>query len=154
MNLEAKAATEDAAYDHKPAQLGIPIIYVDFREDPHPEHTIPSMRIMGQVMNDEAAEEFIDFAEAQLAWVTLMPSHQANPSAPASLSTARAATRMSAGMSFGPVIGQYVTLAGGTNIADGIIPAVWATKPSRSLLANPDHVVVTVELERHATRCW
>ncbi|KKN94681.1 hypothetical protein LCGC14_0184970 [marine sediment metagenome] len=44
MNIEAKAATEDAAYDDKLAQLGIPIIYVDFREDPL-AHTIPSMWI-------------------------------------------------------------------------------------------------------------
>lgn len=42
MNLEAKAATEDAGYDDKLAGLNIPIVYVDFREDPI-AHSVKSM---------------------------------------------------------------------------------------------------------------
>ncbi|MBE0404909.1 ABC transporter substrate-binding protein [Halomonas citrativorans] len=144
MNLEAKAATEDAAYDDKLAQLGIPIIYVDFREDPI-EHTIPSMRIMGQVMNDEAAaEEFIDFAEAQLARVTDV-INEANPERPSVFIDRAGGYSDECCMSFGPGnFGEYVTLAGGTNIADGIIPGSFGTlNPEQIIAANPDHVVVT-----------
>nr|WP_253927009.1 ABC transporter substrate-binding protein [Halomonas hibernica] len=144
MNLEAKAATEDAAYDDKLAQLGIPIIYVDFREDPI-EHTIPSMRIMGQVMNDEAAaEEFIDFAEAQLARVTDV-INEANPERPSVFIDRAGGYSDECCMSFGPGnFGKYVTLAGGTNIADGIIPGSFGTlNPEQIIAANPDHVVVT-----------
>lgn len=70
MNLEARQATEDAAYDDKLAQLDIPIVYVDFREDPL-ANTTPSMRLMGQLLGKEdKAEAFIAYTEAQMARVT------------------------------------------------------------------------------------
>lgn len=144
MNLEAKAATEDAAYDDKLGQLGIPIVYVDFREDPI-EHTIPSMRLMGQIMGDEAAaEEFIDFAEAQLARVTDV-INEANPERPSVFIDRAGGYSDECCMSFGPGnFGEYVTLAGGTNIADGIIPGSFGTlNPEQIIAANPEHVVVT-----------
>ncbi len=48
-------------------------------------------------------------------------------------------------MSFGPAnFGEYVTLAGGINIADGIIPASFGNlNPEQIIAANPQHVVVT-----------
>ena len=144
MNLEAKAATEDAAYDTKLAQLGIPIVYVDFREDPI-AHTIPSMRIMGQIMGDEAAaEEFIAFAEAQMARVTDVIT-EADPERPSVFIDRAGGYSDECCMSFGPGnFGEYVTLAGGTNIADGIIPGSFGTlNPEQIIAANPEHVVVT-----------
>lgn len=144
MNIEAKAATEDAAYDDKLAELDIPIVYVDFREDPI-ENTIPSMRLIGQLMNDEAAaEEFITFAEAQLARVTEV-IEQANPERPRVFVDRAGGYSDECCMSFGPAnFGEYVTLAGGTNIADGIIPASFGNlNPEQIIAANPQHVVVT-----------
>lgn len=144
MNIEAKAATEDAAYDDKLAQLGIPIIYVDFREDPL-EHTIPSMRIIGQIMNDEeAAETFIEFAETQLARVTDVIA-EANPELPSVFIDRAGGYSDECCMSFGPAnFGEYVTLAGGSNIAEGIIPNSFGNlNPEQIIAANPDHVVVT-----------
>ncbi len=144
MNIEAKAATEDAAYDDKLAELDIPIVYVDFREDPI-ENTIPSMRLIGQLMNDEAAaEEFITFAEAQLARVTDV-IEQADPERPRVFVDRAGGYSDECCMSFGPAnFGEYVTLAGGTNIADGIIPASFGNlNPEQIIAANPQHVVVT-----------
>ncbi|WP_404344613.1 ABC transporter substrate-binding protein [Vreelandella venusta] len=144
MNIEAKAATEDAAYDDKLAELNIPIAYVDFREDPI-ENTIPSMRLIGQLMNDEAAaEEFITFAEEQLARVTEV-IEQANPERPRVFVDRAGGYSDECCMSFGPAnFGEYVTLAGGTNIADGIIPASFGNlNPEHIIAANPQHVVVT-----------
>ncbi|PCF96718.1 ABC transporter substrate-binding protein [Halomonas nigrificans] len=144
MNIEAKAATEDAAYDEKLAQLGIPIIYVDFREDPI-ENTIPSMRIIGQIMDDEeAAEAFIEFAESQLARVTDVLA-EANPERPSVFIDRAGGYSDECCMSFGPAnFGEYVTLAGGTNIAEGIIPNSFGNlNPEQIIAANPDHVVVT-----------
>ncbi|WP_338035622.1 ABC transporter substrate-binding protein [Billgrantia antri] len=70
MNLEAKEATEDAAYDEKLAELGIAIVYVDFREDSL-RHTIPSMRMLGQLLSEEEdAAAFIEFSETQMELVT------------------------------------------------------------------------------------
>ncbi|GGC94564.1 ABC transporter substrate-binding protein [Vreelandella lutescens] len=144
MNIEAKAATEDAAYDDKLAALDIPIVYVDFREDPI-ENTIPSMRLIGQLMNDEAAaEEFITFAEEQLARVTDI-IEQANPDRPRVFIDRAGGYSDECCMSFGPAnFGEYVTLAGGTNIADSIIPESFGNlNPEHIIAANPQHVVVT-----------
>jgi len=144
MNLEAKAATEDAAYDDKLAQLGIPIVYVDFREDPI-KHTIPSMRLMGRLLGDEErAQAFIDFAEAQMARVT-NTIEAADPERPKVFVDRAGGYSEDCCMSFGPAnFGEYVELAGGTNIAADIIPNTFGTlNPEQIIAANPDHVVVT-----------
>ncbi|WNL42667.1 ABC transporter substrate-binding protein [Halomonas sp. PAMB 3264] len=144
MNLEAKAATEDAGYDDKLAQLDIPIVYVDFREDPV-AHTIPSMRLIGQIMGDDAAAEaFIDFAEEQLARVTDVID-EADPARPSVFIDRAGGYSDECCMSFGPGnFGEYVELAGGSNIADGIIPGSFGTlNPEQIIAASPEHVVVT-----------
>lgn len=144
MNIEAKAATEDAGYDDKLAELDIPIVYVDFREDPI-AHTIPSMRIIGQLMGDEAAAEtFIDFAEAQMARVTDV-IEDADPERPSVFIDRAGGYSDECCMSFGPAnFGEYVTLAGGRNIAEGIIPNSFGNlNPEQIIAADPEHVVVT-----------
>lgn len=144
MNIEAKSATEDAGYDDKLAELDIPIVYVDFREDPI-AHTIPSMRIIGQLMGDEAAAEtFIDFAEAQMARVTDV-IEDADPERPSVFIDRAGGYSDECCMSFGPAnFGEYVTLAGGRNIAVGIIPNSFGNlNPEQIIAADPAHVVVT-----------
>ncbi|NYS60404.1 ABC transporter substrate-binding protein [Vreelandella salicampi] len=144
MNLEAKAATEDAGYDDKLAELDIPIVYVDFREDPI-AHTIPSMRIIGKLMGEEAAaEDFIAFAEEQMARVTDV-IEQADPERPSAFIDRAGGYSDECCMSFGPAnFGEYVALAGGTNIAADIIPNTFGTlNPEQIIAANPDHMVVT-----------
>ncbi len=144
MNLEAKAATEDAAYDDKLARLGIPIVYVDFREDPL-EHTTPSMRLMGQLLGEEeSAEAFIDYTEAQMARVTETIA-AADPERPRVLIDRAGGYSEECCMSFGPGnFGEYVEIAGGSNIADGIIPNTFGTlNPEQIIAADPQQVVVT-----------
>ncbi len=144
MNLEAQAATEDAAYDDKLGELGIPIVYVDFREDPL-NHTTDSMRIMGELLGKEAAaEEFIAFSQAQLARVTEVIEAE-NPERPSVFVDRAGGYSEDCCMSFGPGnFGEYVELAGGTNIAKDIIPNTFGTlNPEQIIAANPDHVVVT-----------
>ncbi|WP_163576129.1 ABC transporter substrate-binding protein [Halomonas faecis] len=144
MNLEAKTATEDAGYDEKLAELGIPILYVDFREDPL-EHTIPSMRLMGKLLGEEAAAEaFIAYSEAQMARVTDVIA-EANPERPRVFIDRAGGYSEDCCMSFGPGnFGEYVELAGGTNIADGIIPNTFGTlNPEQIIAADPQQVVVT-----------
>ena len=144
MNLEARAATEDAGYDDKLAELDIPIVYVDFREDPL-AHTIPSMRLMGELLGkQQQAEAFIDFSEEQLAKVTDVIA-EANPERPSVFIDRAGGYSDDCCMSFGPGnFGEYVELAGGSNIDDGIIPTTFGTlNPEQIIAANPDHVVVT-----------
>ena len=52
MNIDAKTATEEAGYIEKLGKVGIPLVYVDFREKPM-ENTEPSMRLMGKLMGKE-----------------------------------------------------------------------------------------------------
>jgi iron complex transport system substrate-binding protein len=144
MNLEAQAATEDAAYDDKLGELDIPIVYVDFREDPL-NHTTDSMRIMGQLLGEEEdAEAFIEFSQTQLARVTEVIEEQA-PERPSVFVDRAGGYSEDCCMSFGPGnFGEYVELAGGTNIAKEIIPNTFGTlNPEQIIAANPDHVVVT-----------
>ncbi|MDX5434073.1 MAG: ABC transporter substrate-binding protein [Halomonas sp.] len=146
MNLEAKAATEEAAYDQKLAELGIAIVYVDFREDPL-RHTIPSMRLLGQLLGEEEdAEAFIEFSEAQMARVIQVIEAGVGSNERPSVFVDRAGGYTEdCCMSFGPGnFGEYVEIAGGDNIAKDIIPATFGTlNPEHIIAANPEHVVVT-----------
>ncbi len=46
MNLESKAATDEGKLIEKLEQLGIPVVFIDFREKPF-ENAEKSIRIMG-----------------------------------------------------------------------------------------------------------
>lgn len=144
MNLEAKAATEDAGYDDKLAQLGIPIVYVDFREDPI-AHSVESMRIMGKLVGQEAkAEEYVTYVDQQIARVT-------NVLATADFERPKVFIDRAGGysddccMTFGDGnFGEYVEIAGGANIAKDILPSTFGTlNPEQIIAANPDQVIVT-----------
>ncbi|MCE9664781.1 ABC transporter substrate-binding protein [Halomonas sp. M5N1S17] len=146
MNLEARAATEDAAYDDKLAELGIPVVYVDFREDPL-ENTTPSMRLLGQLLGkEEAAEAFIEFSESQMARVTrVIEAEVEDHERPRVFVDRAGGYSEECCMSFGPGnFGEYVEIAGGSNIARDIIPATFGTlSPEQIITANPEQVVVT-----------
>ena len=144
MNIEAKPATEEAGYDDKLAELGIPIVYVDFREDPL-AHTTASMRLMGQLTGQaERAEAFIAFAEEQMARVTDVIA-SADPERPTVFIDRAGGYSEDCCMSFGAGnFGDYVELAGGTNIAKDIIPTTFGTlNPEQIIASNPEHMVVT-----------
>jgi len=144
MNLEAKAATEDAGYDDKLAELGIPIVYVDFREDPL-AHSVESMRIMGKLTGQEdRAEEYVTFVNDQMKRVTdtLAAEMFERPSV---FVDRAGGYSEDCCMSFGVGnFGEYIQIAGGTNIATGIIPGTFGTlNPEQIIAANPDQVIVT-----------
>lgn len=144
MNFEAKQATEDAGYDDKLAELGIPIVYVDFREDPM-AHSVQSMRIMGQLIGQQdKAEEYVSFVEEQMARVTDVLGD-------AEFERPRVFVDRAGGysddccMTFGDGnFGEYVEIAGGTNIASDILPTTFGTlNPEQIIAADPQQVIVT-----------
>ncbi len=144
MNIEAQTATEDAGYEGKLAALGIPIVYVDFRENPIKD-TTPSIRLMGQLLGkDNEAERFIEFSDEQMARVTDV-IEKANPKRPRVFIDRAGGYSDDCCMSFGPHnFGEYVDIAGGQNIADGIIPNTFGTlNPEQIIASNPEQVVVT-----------
>jgi len=56
MNVEAKTATDDAKLTEKLAKVGIPVVFVDFRDKPF-ENTEPSMRLIGRLFGTTRTSE-------------------------------------------------------------------------------------------------
>ena len=144
MNLEARAATEDAGLDDKLASLGIPVVYIDFRDAPM-ANTEPSLRILGQLFGEETrAEDLIDFRAEQIARVTDVLA-EAEPGEPLVFIERAAGWSEECCMSFGNEnFGTMVEMAGGRNMAADIIPGTFGTVNAEQIVASdPDVVIVT-----------
>jgi len=144
MNIDAKTATEEAGYIEKLAKVGIPLVYVDFRERPM-ENTEPSMRLMGKLMGKEqVAENFIRFRSDAIKQVTDVLEKE-NPKKPVVFVERAGGYSDDCCMSFGSEnFGKMVELAGGTNMAKDIIPGTFGTvNPEQIIASNPDQVVIT-----------
>ncbi|QFI70334.1 ABC transporter substrate-binding protein [Sinorhizobium alkalisoli] len=144
MNIDAKTATEEAGHIEKLEKVGIPLVYVDFREKPM-ENTEPSMRLIGKLFGkEEKAEEFIRFRAEQIAKVTDVLS-KANPERPLVFMERAGGYSDDCCMSFGDEnFGKMVEFAGGRNMAKDIIPGTFGTvNPEQIIAANPDQVIIT-----------
>jgi iron complex transport system substrate-binding protein len=144
MNIESKQATEDARYIEKLAAAGIPLVYVDFREHPF-ANTEPSMRLFGRLLGkSERAEEFIAWRQAEIKRVTDV-IEKAKPTRPTVFIDRAGGYSEECCMSFGDDnFGKFVEMAGGANIAKGIIPGTFGTvNPEQIIAANPDQIIVT-----------
>ena len=144
LNIEAQHATEDARYIEKLDALGIPVVYVDFRNQPM-TNTEPTMRLFGQLFGKEQqAEAFIAFRNRQIRRVTDVIAAQ-QPARPAVFIERIGGYTDDCCLSFGNEnFGLFVELAGGNNIAKGIIPSTFGQlNPEQVIVANPAQVVVT-----------
>jgi len=145
MNLEAKHATDEAGYEEKLAKVGIPIVYVDFREKPF-EHTPQSMEIIGKLFGEEArAEEFNAFYTEQMDRVTDVIEAQTDLKRPLTFVERAAGYSEDCCMSFGNGnFGRFVELAGGENMASPFIPGTFGTVNAEQIIAsNPDQIIAT-----------
>lgn len=144
MNIDAKTATEEAGYIEKLAKVGIPLVYVDFREKPM-ENTEPSMRLMGKLIGKEKiAEDFITFRAESIAKVT-DTLEKANPKKPVVFMERAGGYSDDCCMSFGNEnFGKMVELAGGINMAKDIIPGTFGTvNPEQIIASNPEQIIIT-----------
>jgi len=124
--------------------LGIPVVYVDFRNNPM-QNTEPTMRLFGQLFGKQArAEAFIDFRNQQIRRVTDVIEAQ-RPARPNVFIERIGGYTDDCCLSFGNEnFGLFVEMAGGNNIAKHIIPTTFGQlNPEQVIVANPDHVVVT-----------
>lgn len=145
MNTEAKSATEESGYIEKLAKVGIPLVYIDFREKPM-QNTDESMRIIGKLFGKEArAEEFVKFHDDQLARVTDTLAKAGDLKKPVVFMERAGGYSDDCCMSFGNEnFGKMVELAGGINMAKDIIPGTFgAVNPEQIIASNPDQVIVT-----------
>ena len=144
MNIDAKTATEEAGYIEKLGKVGIPLVYVDFREKPM-ENTEPSMRLMGKLLGKEAlADDFIAFRANAIKRVT-DTLEKATPKKPVVFMERAGGYSDDCCMSFGNEnFGRMVEIAGGINMAKGIIPGTFGTvNPEQIIASNPDQVIIT-----------
>lgn len=144
LNVEAQRATDDARYIEKLDAVGIPVVYVDFRHQPV-ENTEPTMRLFGQLLGKEVrAQALIDFRRQQLARVTdVIAARQ--PARPKVFIERIGGYSQDCCLTFGDEnFGRYVEMAGGTNIAKGLVPGTFGQLNAEQVLAtDPAHVVVT-----------
>lgn len=144
MNVDAKTATEEAGFIDTLAKVGIPLVYVDFREQPM-VNTEPSMRLIGKLFGkEEIAEDFIAFRKKNIAAVTDVLEREA-PERPLVFMERAGGYSDDCCMSFGNEnFGKMVEIAGGTNMAKDIIPGTFGTvNPEQIIAANPDQVIIT-----------
>jgi iron complex transport system substrate-binding protein len=144
MNIDAKTATEEAGYIEKLGKVGIPLVYVDFREKPM-ENTEPSMRVMGKLMGKEdLAEEFITFRSDSIKRVTDVLDKE-KPKKPVVFVERAGGYSDDCCMSFGNEnFGKMVEIAGGINMAKDIIPGTFGTvNPEQVIASNPDQIIIT-----------
>ena len=145
MNTEAKSATEESGYIEKLAAVGIPLVYIDFREKPM-ENTDDSMRIIGKLFGEEErAEEFVKFHDEQIGKVTDVLAKQSDLKKPVVFMERAGGYSDDCCMSFGNEnFGKMVELAGGVNMAKDFIPGTFGTvNPEQIIASNPDQVIVT-----------
>lgn len=144
LNVEAQRATDDARYIDKLDAVGIPVVYVDFRHQPV-ENTEPTMRLFGQLLDkEERAQALIDFRRQQLARVTdVIAARQ--PQRPKVFIERIGGYSQDCCLTFGDEnFGRYVEMAGGTNIAKGLISGTFGQLNAEQVIAaDPAHVVVT-----------
>jgi iron complex transport system substrate-binding protein len=145
MNIDAKSATEESGYIDKLSKLGIPLVYVDFREKAM-ENTDPSMRLIGKLFGKEKrAEEFVQFHDAQIKRVTDTLAKAKDLKKPLVFVERAGGYSDDCCMSFGNEnFGKMVEIAGGVNMAGDIIPGTFRTvNPEQIIASNPDQVIVT-----------
>ena len=144
LNIEAQHATEDARYIEKLDALGIPVVYVDFRNNPM-QNTEPTMRLFGQLFGKQArAEAFIDFRNQQIRRVTDVIEAR-HPARPKVFIERIGGYTDDCCLTFGNEnFGLFVEMAGGDNIAKGIIPTTFGQlNAEQVVVANLAQVVVT-----------
>lgn len=144
MNHESKKAADDAGLEAKLTAVGIPLVYVDFRDEPM-KNTEPTLRLLGELFDEkDRAEEFIKYRAEQIAKVTDVLQKNVFERPLVFLDRAAGATDECC-WSFGNAnFGEMVELAGGTNLSKDLIPGSFGSvNPEQVVASNPDVVIAT-----------
>ncbi len=117
-------------------KAGIPVVFVDFRSEPL-KNTLPSMRMLGKALNREKkAEEFADFYEKNQKLVTDITSKIPEDKKPTVFIDLRAgAFEDCCGTAGDGNMGNFIDLAGGKNIAKGVLPGPLGTMNLEKIIA-------------------
>ena len=147
MNIEAKVASDEAKLVEKLAEVGIPVVYVDFREKPF-ENTEPRCGSSAGCSARRASPRTSSRSgPAQIAaWRTGSPPRTRRKPKPLVMVDRAGGYSDDCCMSFGREnFGRMVEIAGGRNIGAEHDPRHVRRRstPRQIIAAKPDHVIVT-----------
>lgn len=123
-------------------KLGIPTIVIDFNEDAL-NNTASNIRLLGQVLNRvEQADAYADFFEVRLKRLKDRSS-QFPDSKPTVLLTAFPDVNKCCYVFGASGLGEFITLAGGKNVADALQPHGGTMNVEAIMVANPQILIAT-----------
>lgn len=143
MNLSSKAAAESSGLMARLTQVGIPIVFVDFRTKMF-DNTVRSLQILGALLGrSDRASEFLRFRKEQIERVTLpLKNVRARPS----VMVERAAGLYDdCCLTYGDGnFGELIRIAGGDNLGTRFMRSTFGTlHPEQVIASNPDVILVT-----------
>lgn len=143
LTIGSKTAADEVKLEDMLAQIGVKLVYVDFREHII-DNTEPSLRVLGQLFDkEERAQEIIDFWNSETARVTDVLAKE-NPAKPLVFMYRAAGLGDCCGTFGNDNFGKMVELAGGNNLGTQFLPGYTGTiNPEQVIASNPEIIVVT-----------
>ncbi len=136
---------EEAGIIEKLETVGIPVVFVDFRERPF-ENTIPSIALMGRLFDKEAlAQEVTDFYTAELNRVYAAARKLEVDEKPQVFIERAAGWNDECCRTWGDEsLGMMIERAGGHNIGGDLVPgSVGTVSPEEVIVRDPDVIILT-----------
>lgn len=141
-NWQADTEPGQRAIDYL-TSTGVPVIVVDFNSDPL-KSTPDMMRLLGRIFErDEQAEAFARYYEDKLALIRSRVAAKPEPRPTVLMDAFPKPDRCCWAYGVGG-LGEFLTIAGGRNIAEGALPRVGGTVNAEAVMAaNPDVYIAT-----------
>ncbi|QQR36277.1 ABC transporter substrate-binding protein [Devosia oryziradicis] len=143
LSIGDKTAAEEVKLEETLADVGVKIVYIDFREHIL-DNTVPSLHILGQLFGKpQRAAEVADFWQSKMDEIAKVIA--ANDIERPDVFMYRAAGLVECCGTFGPDnFGLMVELAGGHNLGSDFLPGYTGSiNPEQVIASNPDVIVVT-----------
>ncbi len=124
-------------------KAGVPVVFVDFRTEPL-KNTLPSIRMLGKVLHREKqAAEYADFYEKNVKLVTQITSKIPEEKKPTVFIDLRAgAFEDCCGTAGNGNLGNFIDLAGGKNIAKGVLPGALGNMNLEKVIAADPYIYI------------
>ncbi|WP_445497448.1 ABC transporter substrate-binding protein [Photorhabdus sp. SF281] len=124
-------------------KAGIPVVFVDFRTEPL-KNTLPSIRMLGKVLHREKqATEYADFYEKNVKLVTQITRKIPEEKKPTVFIDLRAgAFEDCCGTAGNGNLGNFIDLAGGKNIAKGVLPGALGNMNLEKVIAADPYIYI------------
>lgn len=141
-NWQADSEQGQRAIDYL-TSTGVPVIVVDFNSDPL-ESTPGMMRLLGRILErDEQAEAFARYYEDKLALIRSRVAAKPEPRPSVLMDGFPKPDQCCWAYGVGG-LGEFLTVAGGRNIAEGALPPPGGTVSAEAVIAaNPDVYIAT-----------